>query len=97
MQKNVFDKAGMKDIRPDSNDIPAPVRTQYYMRKPVMSAEDEERAQKGEPLPMPQRPEGRLPRGQFVPAPWALRVSPYVDNSWKWAGGGFASTARGTI
>jgi CubicO group peptidase (beta-lactamase class C family) len=99
MQEHIFKRAGMVDTRPDTNDDISMFRPRYYMRKPVLSAEDDEKFQKGQLIPPQPKPEGRIPRSGVMmnpPSPWALRNAPFVDNSWKWAGGGFVATARGS-
>ncbi len=100
MKQNVFDKMGLEDTTIDGNTDLMLNRSKYYYRSGCSSvdrANEEERKKKAESTTntnSDNNSDGKIKPKKIPVAKCALQNSPEVNNSMKWAGGGFVSTAR---
>ncbi len=101
MKQHVFDKMGLEDTNIDRNTDLAMNRSKYYYRSGC-SALDKANAKDQEKSPEISNNNNnnnnnngtKIKPKKVVVAKCSLQNSPEVNNSMKWAGGGFVSTAR---
>jgi serine beta-lactamase-like protein LACTB len=99
MKQNVFEKMGLEDTTTDGNADLMLNRSKYYYRSGCSSsirASEQERKKVAEEASTNDSSvkEAKIKPKKVPVTNCALQNSPQVDNSMKWAGGGFVSTAR---
>ena len=99
MKQHVFDKMGLEDTSIDGNTSLVMNRARYYYRSGCSALD---KANTKDQQQSTQRPndninnndETKIKPKKVIVTKCSLQNSPEVNNSMKWAGGGFVSTAR---